>query len=327
MSTLLAGQASDRLSQLHQVVPTRAALLAAFDDERRRYVELSSLGFDRRTREHLGRSSVLDRMESIGVTATPAPRCSRDSLVPLQEVEVWAEYYLPAGFRDGLAVGLFTPDRRHVGLLVMCADRSGFPTVGQRSRIAALAPLMAAAVNPVSALTALAKVVQDARAGAILDRAGDGLPLPGLPGHPLLRPGSELLSVALGQTVEGQGWARFLWPATAGEDDGRTALVQVSVLGTGRTLPEVAGVVVLSRSPGDPCLPARRELVMLGLLIEGWSEERIATALKVPLGTVAGMVERVVALLGARDLHAATLRAVRRGWFIPFSRRTDLSAG
>jgi DNA-binding CsgD family transcriptional regulator len=218
-----------------------------------------------------------------------------------------------------MVVGLFTPDRRYLGVLLVSTDTTDRPSDADRDLVGVLAPRIAAAVDPMRSLAVLARVVHDARAGAVLTRCGDVLGLPGLPGHALLAPGSALLGVALRQLVERAGSGSFLWPIQAGSggcgDLGE--FLRVTVLGCANAPPQVLGVVVLSPLPGGRSVLSQRELVVVGLLLEGWSEGRIAVAMDLPAGVVAEIAERVTARLGAPDRHSALVRAARQGWFIP----------
>ncbi|MGI5146792.1 hypothetical protein ACQEVC_10465 [Plantactinospora sp. CA-294935] len=323
------GQAAELLARISRVVPAQAAWLALLDDRHRRYTELASFGYDTRIRDYFGTPALLEQVELVGLASSPAPQRGRDSPVPLAELPVWGDYYLPAGFREGIAVGLFTPERRHIGMLVMCTDDPDRPTDAERDLVAALAPQVAAAVDPVRTLAVLAQVVRNAQAGAVLTRTGAVRPLPGLPGHRLLAPDSALPGVALHQANHCGGSASFLWPvcvvrltcrsgSPAGEGhDDRSGLLQVTVLGCPTAPPSAVGVLVLSPLPGGRSVLTRRELVVVGLLLEGWSDRRIAVGLDLPVGAVTETVARVVVGLDAPDRHAALLRAARRGWFIP----------
>jgi ATP/maltotriose-dependent transcriptional regulator MalT len=57
--------------------------------------------------------------------------------------------------------------------------------------------------------------------------------------------------------------------------------------------------------------------VILGLLIEDWSNQRIAAALHLPPIAVTEHVEHVRAKLGVPTRLLATLRALRLGLYIP----------
>ncbi|MEQ4300848.1 GAF domain-containing protein [Plantactinospora sp. B6F1] len=312
------GQMAEVLARVRRVVPVQAAWLALLDDRHRRYTELASFGYDGRILDYFGTTPMLDQVELVGLTNSALPQRAQESPVPLNELPVWADYYFPAGFRAGMAVGLFTPDRRHVGVLVLCTDDPEHPTEAERDLVAAIARPVAAAVDPIRSLAVLAQVVRDAGAAAVLTRAGEARPLPGLPGHRLLAPDSALPGIALHQASHCGGSASFLWPTDLGPDhDDRSGLLQVTVLGCPTAPPSVVGILVLSPLPGGRSVLTRRELVTVGLLLEGWSDEHIAVGLDLPLGSVAETIARVVVGLDAPDRHTALLRAARQGWFIP----------
>lgn len=313
------GQADELLALLGRVVPHQAAWLALLDDRYRRYAELASVGYDDRLRDYFCGTPMLDQVELVGMTSSPVPQRRRDVPPPLRELPVWLEYYLPAGFREGMAVGLFTQDGRHLGVLLVSTDTTDHPSDAERDLLGVLAPRIAAAVDPMRSLAALARVVHDAQAGAVLTSCGDVLRLPGLPGHALLAPGSTLLGVALRQVVHATSSVSFVWPVQAGSGgaDDREGFIRVTVLGCVTAPPKAVGVVVLSPLPGGRSVLTRRELMVAGLLLEGWCEGRIGVAMDLPACAVAEIAERVTARLGAPDRQTALVRAARHGWFIP----------
>ncbi|WP_422772713.1 hypothetical protein ACN28C_06875 [Plantactinospora sp. WMMC1484] len=325
------------LALLHRVVPFDAAWLSLFDDRRHRFAEMVSTGYDERIRNYFGTRDVTEQAEKAGLTESAVPLRGRDLPIPAVEFPIWSDYYYPAGFREGLAVGLFAPDRRHVGMLVLSTEDPEHPTDAQRELIGVLTSRIAATVDPLRSLGALAGMVHDAVAGAVLvPGGGRPLPLSGLPGHPLLAEDSPLLAVIDQQAPRrgSAGSVSFLWPVRplrpcrprrptgdaayrpVGGWGARDGLLRVVVLRC------VAGAVplvvtMLAPLPQGRCVLNRRELVVLGLLLAGWSEQRIAVGLDLPVLAVAETVARVVAVLAAPDRHVALLRAARRGWFIP----------
>ncbi|MDW5327906.1 hypothetical protein [Plantactinospora sp. KLBMP9567] len=314
------------LSLLRRLVPYDAAWISLFDDRDQLFSEVASTGYDDRIRNYFGTREVVRQAEQAGLTESPVPQRGRDLPVPATEYPVWSDYYLPAGFREGLAVGLFTRDRRHVGMLVLSTEDADHPTDVERDLVGVLAPRVATTLDPLWSLSVLARVVHQAVAGVVLTHAGDTLPLCGLPGHPLLAVGSTLLRVVAEHAPDGGGSISFLWPArpprrpssrAGGSGVARDGLFRVTVLGCATAPAPLVGVVMLAPLPGGRCPLDRRELVVLGLLLAGWTDERIAVGLDLPLATVAETVERSLAVLQAPDRHVALLRAARRGWFIP----------
>jgi len=57
--------------------------------------------------------------------------------------------------------------------------------------------------------------------------------------------------------------------------------------------------------------------VILGLLVEDWSDQRIAAALHLPLVAVTEHVEHVLVKLGVSTRLLASLRALRLGLYVP----------
>jgi DNA-binding CsgD family transcriptional regulator len=81
--------------------------------------------------------------------------------------------------------------------------------------------------------------------------------------------------------------------------------------------------VVLLAPPPDLYGLSRRELEVLGLLVTGASDERIAAALGITARTAAAHVEHVRAKLAAPSRTAAAARALRLGLFVAPSLLTE----
>ena len=123
--------------------------------------------------------------------------------------------------RGGLAAGLFTPDRRYLGILGLNTDTAEHPTEAARDLIGALAPTIARAIDPMRAIGAAARIIRNAQAAVVLTRAGHTLPLDGLPRHRLLAPGSPVLAVAADHLADNVEFATFLCP----DDERRLARI------------------------------------------------------------------------------------------------------
>jgi hypothetical protein len=149
----------------------------------------------------------------------------------------------------------------------------------------------------------------------VLTRGGDALPLPGLPDHRLLVPGSPLLRTAAAELAASAGYVTFFAPGTPEEDHG---LVRVSVLDCARPDLDHLAAAVLLTAPGDLHGLTPLQLRLLGLLAEGAADvPQLAAALEVDPRTVADTLRAALSALETTDLTAATVHAVRAGLRIP----------
>jgi len=166
-------------------------------------------------------------------------------------------------------------------------------------------------------IAAAVRIVRDARAGIVLTRAGNPLPLPGLPTHRLLTPGSGVLTAVTERLAEGDLHATFLSPRASDTKDADHA--RITMLPCPAPAPRHLVAVVAVSPAGDLHGLTGRELVILGLLIDDWTDRRIATELRLPPLDVAESVERIQVKLGAPTRIMATLRALRLGLYVPGS--------
>jgi DNA-binding NarL/FixJ family response regulator len=74
---------------------------------------------------------------------------------------------------------------------------------------------------------------------------------------------------------------------------------------------------VLVSPPGDLRRLTPRELEVLGLVIDGYSNGQIARTLVVTPGTVAAHIEHILAKLAAPSRTLAAVRAERAGLYVP----------
>jgi len=93
-------------------------------------------------------------------------------------------------------VPLITADGRPVGLLILLTDATGHPSDTGCQMIGKVAPMIAAAIDPMTSIIGLAGLVVDARASAVVGPGGAVLPLPGSPLHPVLATGSRVVAIA-----------------------------------------------------------------------------------------------------------------------------------
>jgi DNA-binding CsgD family transcriptional regulator len=303
------------LEPLRRVVPFRAAWISLLDPERHEQPPLVSEGYEDNLRRYMGGREGVAEIEQLGLNRSRGATLLSALPVPLDEVPSWAEYLAPAGFRGGVTVGLFAPDGRYFGIVGLNTDTDAHPTRAASDCIGRLAPMIAHALDPMRSLSAAAKVIRDARAGTVATRSGNGLALPGLPTHPLLRSGSIVLAVAAEHLAGGGRYASFLCRYRG--EPSWWDLVRLTVLDCAGQPPEHMVAVVTVSPPGNLRGLTWRELEMLGLLVEDWPDERIAVALGVGKSAVAARIDRIRIKLEAPTRDVATLRGQRLGLYIP----------
>jgi DNA-binding CsgD family transcriptional regulator len=170
-------------------------------------------------------------------------------------------------------------------------------------------------VDPVPSLAVTARIAHGASAGVALRADGSIQPLPGLAGDELLEPGGPVLMAATNALGAGEVHRSFLWPV--GGPHAPSGHTRVTVLATTEGTPEtILGTVVLSPAPDRRGLTPR-ELEVLGLVVDGCSNQEIARTLVVAPRTVAAHLEHILAKLGVRTRTGAAVKAQREGLFIP----------
>ncbi|WP_345510352.1 helix-turn-helix transcriptional regulator [Phytohabitans houttuyneae] len=301
------------LGPLRPVVPFEAARVYLLDMERRAEHSLYSTGYDEKVRSYLDSPQHLDDVELVGLDRRGPPMRLRDLQVPAEEIRSWAEYLMPAGFREGIGVRLTTSDGRYLGILSLYTEVPAHPTDAAREILAALSTTMADALDPLRSISAAAGLVDRAAGGVLLCRDGRTEALPGLPDHPMLAGGSRLLDVAarqLGETAH----STFLCPFDA---DGDHRHLRVTVLACPAIPPANVIAAVVVAPAGELSRLTRRELEVLGLLVEGCSNRRIASAFRLTERTAATHLEHILTKLHAPTRTLAAVYALRRGLYIP----------
>jgi DNA-binding CsgD family transcriptional regulator len=167
-------------------------------------------------------------------------------------------------------------------------------------------------VNPgyhpaVTASDVLAQVVPGVTHGVLVTEASCR-PLPGLAAHPVLDATSPALDVA--RRLADVVFASFL----AVHDD---HLVRLHVFANLGDDAEPGARVLLLSPSGVVSGLTRRELQVLGLVVEGRSNQVIASALRIAPRTAAAHVEHILDKLHCECRCAAAVWAVREGSYIP----------
>jgi DNA-binding CsgD family transcriptional regulator len=200
------------------------------------------------------------------------------------------------------------------------ADREP-PSSEARRLLAQVSALLGRIVDPLRSLAATTHLVQHARAGVVLHADGGIVSLPGLAEHPLLATGSPALAAARAELVAGRIHQSFLWPL--GGRHGPDGHARLTVLASPDDLPiHLTGLVLLS-PPGDLRGLTPRELEVLGLLVEGWSNWQISRALVITQRTAAAHLERILVKLSASTRTLAAVRAERAALYVPRVQRHD----
>ncbi len=303
------------LDVLRLIVPFQAAGIYLVDPERRGQVPVVSVGYDEAVRRYIASPTNTDEIELLGFDRTAEALRVCDLPIPRERIRGWAEYLGPAGFREGLAVGLFARDGRHLGVLGLNTDTDRHPTEDARDLIGMLAPTIANAIDPLRSIAMVAAIVEGAEAGIVLTRTGSTEPLPGLPAHPLLDTDSDVLEVAIDRLAAGRVYSSFLCPYRA--PDATVRMVLITMLACPSDSPRDPVAVVLISRPADLRSLTRRELEILGLLVEGWPNHRIAAAMVVAQRTVNSHLEHILAKLSAPSRTLAAIRALRFGLYVP----------
>jgi DNA-binding CsgD family transcriptional regulator len=318
----LVERAEAFLATLQRVLPVDAGVITLLPPDGDRYVSLARTGCDERVRDYLDGPALVADLDLIGLRRSHRAVRLRDLPVPPSELVGWAEYLEPAGFRDGVATGLFNAAGDHLGLVGLTTEAVRRITDTARDLLGLLATSIAIGLDPWRSLATIAGVVEHATAGIVLTASGAVEPLPGLPGHRLLTTGSAVLAAGASQLAEGGTHVSFLapFPVTAGDGaaaDGRGSHLQITVLAVPRDVRHFAAAVVLAAPVRELHGLSAQELQVLGLLVTGASNERIAAALGITRRTVDGHVDHVRAKLGGRSRTAAAARALRLGLFVP----------
>ena len=313
----LAERSAAALEALGRVLPFDAAWLAVRDPEAHRHTPLAVAGEADALRSYFRTPTADAEVEALGLNRHLPPMLTSEIPLPLPELHAWADHLLPAGFRGGLAAGLFAPGGRHVGFLSLLGEDETRPGPTDRRVVAAITQVLAQGVDRTQQIEETARAVEAADHGVVLTRAGDVVPLPGLPDHRLLSAGSRILSAAAHELARSEGYAGFLAP-TDERDGGAERLVRVTVLECAvPALDHLHAAVLLSAAGGTRGLTPL-ELRVLGLLVEGVTQApAIATALDIDERTAAGALRMSLLAMRAPNVTAAAVHAVRTGLRIP----------
>jgi DNA-binding CsgD family transcriptional regulator len=310
----LPQRAQGLVERLEFWLPVDATWLALSDPESNVYATVGSTGLEQSVLGYLDRPAVAREIQLNELNQNQPPVSLAELPVAADELPTWAECLIPAGFGDGLGVPLFEPGGPYLGLLTLLFAEGAAPSAALRKRLGQLAPLIARGVSPMRSLLATARLVQGATSGALLLRDSTICPLPGLGNHVLLVADSPVVEIARAGLLAGLVYQSFLWPE--GDGPGATGHVRLTVLAATEAPAFVLGTLLVT--PDVDCRGLTpRELQVLGLLVDGCSNQQIAMTLGVAPRTVAAHVEHLLDKLDAPTRTSAAVRAEREGCYVP----------
>jgi DNA-binding CsgD family transcriptional regulator len=310
----LLERAQGLMERLDRWLPVEATWLALSDPESNVYATVGSTGLDRSVLDFLDRPAVAQEIQLTEINRMRPPVSLAELPIAADELPTWAECLLPAGFREGLGVPLVEPGGPYLGMLTLLFSRRETPTASLRDRLTELSPLIARGVSPMRSLLTTARIVQGAKAGAVLHRDGTTYTLGGLDGHALLAADSPVVAIARASLLAGQVYRSFMWPEH--DDPGTAGHARVAVPGATDVPAFVLGTLLLIPEVHSRGLTPR-ELEVLGLLIEGRSNQQIARHLAITARTVAAHMEHILGKLEVLTRTQAAVRAEREGCYVP----------
>jgi DNA-binding CsgD family transcriptional regulator len=297
---------------LRELLPFSDAWLGVLDGGGRRFLTAAAVGPDVVARQYIESPRYHSDMEAGGILRSRQPirlRGAGPSAFAAHE-GLWP----PAERRDGLGIPLIAGDGRPIGLLILLTDATGRLTDTDCRLICALAPMIAAAVDPMTSIAGLAGLVVDAHAAAAVGPDGTVHPLPGSPEHPLLMTGCRTLAVASDHLRAHSSPASFLHPYAAHEVDGYLRITAIAC----PPLPSSPfDELVIVSPPGDLHGLTRRELEVLGLVIDGSTNRQIASTLFITQRTVAAHLEHIRTKLDAPTRTAAAVVSLNQALYVP----------
>src|SRR4051794_39670638 len=160
--TTLYERAEAALTVLGQVLPFDAAWLAVRDPERGRHTPLATAGTAEPLRRYFQTPEADAEVDQLGLNRSRPPMLASEIPVPLSELHAWGDHLLPAGFRGGLAAGLFTPGGRHVGFLSLLSEDPTRPCPADREAIAAVTTVIAHGLDRTREIAATTRIVEAA---------------------------------------------------------------------------------------------------------------------------------------------------------------------
>jgi len=294
--------AQEILELLEDVVPYAAASVQTWNPIAGRHETLANVRYSEKAIEHLDTWFVRhDEAFRYMRAVTPTPLRWRDMPFDYRQLYSAQNYWIPAGYREGVTTCLIAPDGRYTGNLHLNTDTRRHPSDDAMTVLIELQTVLSGLTDALRMPTMIADWLSSAANAAIIRSDGEIIELPGRTTGPWLRSGGPLAAALRGTpVVETDPW-RCFWIDPNGESH-RIERTRVS-----------EGFVVTEQAASAPYNLTHRELAVLTLLAEGHTNSVIAEQLTVTVKTVAKHVEHVFEKLDCRSRTAAAVLAVSEG--------------
>jgi hypothetical protein len=139
---------SEALKQpLRELYPYDAAWIAWRDGSSQRYVPVLTDGQTDALCAFFRTERATPELERLGFLRAGWPMVVHRAAVTLAGTSAWRDHLTPAGFRDGLGVGLFAPDGRQVGFLTLLTYRPHTVTATVAALLHTVNPLLGSALD------------------------------------------------------------------------------------------------------------------------------------------------------------------------------------
>jgi DNA-binding CsgD family transcriptional regulator len=310
----LLERAQGLVDALDRFVCADAVWLAVSDPASTVYATVGSTGLDSSALSGLDHPRVAEEIQDAGLDRDRPPVSVSELPIAVEELPTWAECLIPAGFREGLAVPLSEPSGPYLGMLCLLSSTRGPAPAGLRTSMAQVAPVVASGVSSSRSLQHTANLVRGATSGVVLLRDGSAYPLPGLPDQERAARDRAVVRVARETLLAGRLHRSFLWPCL--DAGGSTVHVRMTALAASDVPAFVLGTLLLAPA-GDTRGLTARELVVLGLVVDGRSNQQIAHRLVITPRTVATHVEHILHKLQVPTRTMAAVIAEREGCYVP----------
>ena len=132
---------------LRQLLDYDAAWLGRYDAVTGRYIPLLADGHAEPLHRLFASDLAASDARQLGFRQPGWPRLAHTITAELAGLRGWSTYLAPAGFRDGLGVGLRTERGRHVGFLTLLTYRPDVARAVAAALLHAVTPLLADAVE------------------------------------------------------------------------------------------------------------------------------------------------------------------------------------